>query len=263
MEGSFHGRSYGSLSATGQPTLTEGFQPLLPGMAFARFNDLDSVRELVTPETCAILLEPVQGEGGIYPATQDFLKGIREICDTHNCLLILDEIQSGMGRTGTFCAHEQYGITPDIMALAKPLAGGLPMGAILLTDRVAASIQPGNHGTTFGGGPLVASVACHVVQRILDPECLAGVARQGAYLKRQLETLQKDTDRIVEVRGLGLMVGVELQGDPAEVIQACSGQGLLICKTGGNAVRLLPPLIVESPHIDEAVGIISKVLNPI
>jgi acetylornithine/N-succinyldiaminopimelate aminotransferase len=261
MNGSFHGRSYGSLSATGQPSLAEGFEPMLPGVAFARFNDLESVQELVRPETCAILLEPVQGEGGIFPATEAFLKGVREICDVHNCLLILDEIQCGLGRTGTFCAHEQCGITPDLMAWAKPLAGGLPMGCILLTDRVAEAIQPGNHGTTFGGGPLLASVACHVVRRLLDPDRLAHVEQMGTYLRGRLKVLQKGCPQIVEVRGRGLMVGVELKRDPAGVIEACAARGLLICKTGGNAVRLLPPLIVETIHIDEAVGILSMVLK--
>ena len=261
MEGSFHGRSYGSLSATGQPALAEGFEPMLPGVTFARFNDLASVRERVTSQTCAIILEPVQGEGGIFPATEDFLKGVREICDINNCLLIFDEIQCGLGRTGKFCAHEHYSVTPDLMALAKPLAGGLPMGAILLTDAVAAAVQPGNHGTTFGGGPLVSQVASHVVQRLHDPKLLAHVDQQGAYLKSCLDTLQARCPKILEVRGMGLMVGIELEGDPMEVIKACADQGLLICKTGGNAVRLLPPLIVEPVHIDEAVAILGRVLS--
>ncbi|MGB5984900.1 MAG: aspartate aminotransferase family protein [Desulfobacterales bacterium] len=260
MEGSFHGRSYGALSATGQSSLREGFEPMLPGFDFARFNDLQSVRDLIQPETCAILLEPVQGEGGIFPAEPGFLQGLRELCDTRNCLLILDEIQCGLGRTGKFCAHQHYGITPDLMALAKPLAGGLPMGSILMTDAVAEAIQPGNHGTTFGGGPLIASVAHHVVQRLLDPGLLAHVARQGAYLKDRLQNLKHHSSQIEEVRGLGLMVGVALTCDPAAVIEACAAKGLLICKTGGNAVRLLPPLIVQPEHIDKAVALLAQVL---
>ena len=261
MEGSFHGRSYGSLSATGQPILAEGFEPLMPGVSFAPFNDLDAVRRQVGPDTCAILLEPIQGEGGIFPATEAFLQGVRQLCDDHNCLLILDEIQCGLSRTGKFCAHEHYGIAPDIMALAKPLAGGLPMGTILMTDAVAAAIKPGNHGTTFGGGPLVAAVARHVVQRLLDPALQTHVADQGTYLKAQLEQLQARCSQVTEVRGLGLMVGVELTCDPAAVIKACLAKGLLICKTGGNAVRLLPPLIVQGEHIDAAVAILGQVLQ--
>jgi predicted acetylornithine/succinylornithine family transaminase len=261
MHQSFHGRTYGALSATGQPALADGFEPMLAGFVFAEFNNLASVRDKIGPHTGAILLEPVQGEGGINPATGEFMKGLRDLCNDQNCLLILDEIQCGLGRTGTFCAYEQYGITPDVMAIAKPLAGGLPMGALLLTDHVAAPIQAGSHGTTFGGGPLVSAVAESIVSRLCDERHLAHVREMGAYLNDQMIQIKREYNAISEVRAKGLMIGLELTIDPQDLISACMAAGLLICKTGSNAVRLLPPQNVQKQHIDEAAEKLREALN--
>ena len=261
MHQSFHGRTYGALSATGQPKLRKGFEPLLDGFVFAEFNSLASVRDVVGKKTCAVLLEPVQGEGGINPAKVDFMKGLRDLCDETGCLLILDEIQCGLGRTGTFCAHEQYGIKPDIMALAKPIAGGLPMGALLLTDQVAAPIEAGNHGTTFGGGPLVAAVAESVVKRLCGQAHLAHVRKMGTYLEDKMALIQKEYDAVCEVRAKGLMIGLELTVDPQALIDACAEEGLLICRTGAQAVRMLPPQNVQKQHIDEAAVKLRKALE--
>ncbi len=256
FENSFHGRSLGALSATGQAKFREDFEPMVPGFCFAAFNDLDSTAALISPRTCAVLVEPVQGEGGVYPAEMEFLQGLRRLCDERRCLLILDEIQCGLGRTGTFCAYEQYGIRPDMMVIAKPLAGGLPMGAILMTDEIAGHVKVGNHGSTFGGGPLIASVAEYVVQKISQPGFLEQVRENGEYLRWQLEKLRPVCPEIIAVRGQGLMFGVELSIAAQPVIASCAEHGLLVCKAGDTTLRLVPPLIVERPHIDEAVRIL-------
>jgi len=253
MTKSFHGRTYGALSATGQTALHEGFQPMLPGFSFAAFNDLESVKKMLTPNTCAVMVEPVQGEGGILPADRAFLTGLRRLCDAENVLLILDEIQCGFGRTGFFCAYEDYDLTPDIMTSAKPIAAGLPLGAVLLTDQVAQHIKPGDHGTTFGGGPIVTAVAHDVLSRLLDPDLLQQVRETGAYFVEQLKSLQSKIEHITQIRGKGLMLAIEIDVDPKQLIQACAAQGLLICKTGGAAVRFLPPLNVTQKQVDEGV----------
>ncbi|MBN2413216.1 aspartate aminotransferase family protein [candidate division KSB1 bacterium] len=260
---SFHGRTYGALAATGQPKFWENFGPMLTGFEFADFNDLESVKKRISDKTVAVLVEPVQGEGGVYPATQEFLQGLRELCEENNCLLILDEIQCGFGRTGTFCAYEQYGILPDMMTVAKPIAGGLPLGAVLMNDNIASHIKPGDHGTTFGGGPLVTFVAHDILKRISRQSFLDSVKEKSDYIFAQLNELQGKIPDIVSVRGKGLMIGIELSVDPQTVINKCIADGLLICKTGGNAVRFLPPLIVEKKHIDEAVKKFTNVLNKV
>ena len=253
MNRSFHGRTYGALSSTGQTHLHEGFAPMLPGFAFAEFNNLESVRALVTEKTCAVLVEPVQGEGGIFPASAEFMLGLRQLCDERGLLLVLDEIQCGFGRTGTFCAHESYGITPDMMVVAKPIAAGLPLGAVLLSDAVAAHIKPGDHGTTFGGGPIATAVALDVLERIAEPDFMQEIREKGQYFTQKLLELKTRFETIVEVRSRGLMLAVELSIEPKLLISACAEQGLLICKTGGPAVRFLPPLIVTRAQIDEGV----------
>lgn len=260
MKRSFHGRTYGALSSTGQTSLQEGFEPLLPGFQFAVFNDVESIRSLVSETTCAILIEPVQGEGGIYPATEEFVQGVRQLCDDHHLLLILDEIQCGFGRTGNFCAHESYGVVPDIMAAAKPIAAGLPLGAVLLNDQVAEQIKPGDHGTTFGGGPLTTAVALDVLQRIIDAEFLQQVREKGDYFRLKLENLMKNYDSITAVRNRGLMLAIELSIEPKSLIQACAEEGLLICKTGGPAVRFLPPLNITRELIDQGVEKLARAL---
>ncbi len=257
---SFHGRTYGALSATGQPNFWENFGPMLPGFDFAEFNDLESVKNLISDKTVAVLVEPIQGEGGVYPATPEFLQGLRRLCDENNCLLVLDEIQCGFGRTGSFCAYEQYNIVPDIMTVAKPIAGGLPLGAVLMKEKIALHIKPGDHGTTFGGGPLVTFVAFDILKRICQKSFLHSVKAKSQYLFEQLSLLQKKVHGIKSVRGRGLMIGIELEADIQEVVNKCAENGLLICKTGGNAVRFLPPLIVEKQHIDEAIKKFTNVL---
>lgn len=261
MNRSFHGRTYGALSSTGQTYLHEGFAPMLPGFAFAEFNNLESVRAMVNEKTCAVLVEPIQGEGGIYPATDEFMRGLRRLCNERGLLLILDEIQCGFGRTGTFCAHESYGITPDIMVAAKPIAAGLPLGAVLLTDAVAAEIKPGDHGTTFGGGPIATAVALDVLQRIAEPNFLQQIREKGDYFTQKLLELKNQFETVVAVRSRGLMLAIELSIEPKLLISACAEQGLLICKTGGPSVRFLPPLIVTRAQIDEGIEKLAAALN--
>jgi acetylornithine/N-succinyldiaminopimelate aminotransferase len=260
---SFHGRTMGALSATGQSKFWEGFQPMLPGFQFANFNDLESVENLITDKTCAVLVEPIQGEGGVYPAEIEFLKGLRDLCNIKNCLLILDEIQCGLGRTGNLFAYEHYGILPDMVALAKPIAAGLPMGAILLTDSVAEQIKPGDHGSTFGGSPLVASVAEHAVTRILNKSFLQQISNNGQYLISRLEDLRSRFDEINSIRGMGLMVGMDVTVDVKKIIHACLKNGLLVAKAGENTVRFTPPLIIEKSHIDEAIEKITKAFKQV
>ncbi|MBN1560248.1 aspartate aminotransferase family protein [candidate division KSB1 bacterium] len=254
MKQSFHGRTYGALSATGQTNFHQGFQPMLPGFRFADFNDLASVHDLIHDKTCAILIEPVQGEGGIFPATVEFVRGCRQLCDEHHLLLIFDEIQCGFGRTGSFCACEQYDVTPDIMTNAKPIAAGLPLGAVLLTDAVAQYIKPGDHGTTFGGGPLAAAVAYDVLTRIVEPSFLKEVAEKGTYMFEKLTELKKDVPYIIDVRGRGLMLAIELAIEAKLLVNACANEGLLICKTAGQAVRFLPPLNISREQIDMGIA---------
>jgi acetylornithine/N-succinyldiaminopimelate aminotransferase len=262
-ENSFHGRSMGALSLTGRSEYWEDFEPMLPGIRFAVFNDLDSVARAMTSRTCAVIVEPVQGEGGVFPADLEFLQGLRNLCSQNNALLILDEIQCGLGRTGTFCAYEQYNIVPDVMVIAKPLAGGLPMGAILVSDEVAQYIRPGNHGSTFGGGPLVACVAEYVIKKILEKEFLQRVKSNGEYLINRLQQLRQSFNGICTIRGKGLMIGMELSCDVKKVIKACAENGLLVCKAGENVLRMLPPLIVERQHIDEGSEILAMSLEKV
>lgn len=257
--GSFHGRTMGALSITYKAAYREPFAPLVPGVCFAPFNDLDAARAVISDATCAVVVEPVQGEGGIHAATPAFLRGLRELCDEHEALLIFDEIQCGLGRTGRLWAHEATGIMPDIMTLAKPLANGLPIGAILLTEDVAAAVGYGEHGSTFAGGPVVCRAAEVVFDRVSEPAFLAAVAENGAYLRRRLGEL--NSSRVVEVRGMGLLVGVELNEPAAPIIAAARQRGLLVINAGENVLRIAPPLIVGREHIDEAVAILGECLS--
>ncbi len=258
FRGSFHGRTMGSLAITDSEKYQAPFRPLMPGVSFADYNNLASVRSAITRETAAIIVEPVQGEGGIYPATDDFMQGLRALCDEHNLLLIFDEIQCGMGRTGKLWAHEWSKVTPDIMTLAKPLAGGLPVGAILMTEPVAAAIHPGEHGTTFGGGPMVTSVALSVLNRISDPKFLAHVRETGDYLMERLSEV--NSPHIKQVRGRGLMVGVELDTDAQPVLNKGYEHGLLLIRARERVVRFVPPLIIEREHVDQVVNKFGKIL---
>ena len=259
FSGSFHGRTMGALSVTYKSAYREPFAPLVPGVCFAPFNDLAAARALISPATCAVIVEPVQGEGGIHAATPEFLRGLRALCNEHGALLIFDEIQCGLGRTGRLWAHEAHGVMPDVMTLAKPLANGLPIGAILLTEDVAAAVGYGEHGSTFAGGPLVCRAASVVFDRIARPEFLSAVATNGEYLVRRLREL--NSPHVQGVRGAGLLVGVDVDVPAAEVIAEARARGLLIINAGETTLRIAPPLIVTPDHIDQAVAILGECLD--
>ncbi len=260
----FHGRTMGALAATPRDKYQAPFKPLMPGVRIAEYNNLADATAKMDDNVCAIIVEPIQGEGGIYIASNEFLQGLRTLADKHNALLIYDEIQCGVGRTGTLWAYEAYcgddgnAVAPDILTAAKPLAGGLPMGAILMREKVAATLHKGDHGSTFAGGPLVTSVAHHVVERVSEPEFLAAVESKGALMKEMFEEL--NSPHIVEVRGKGLLVGVELDIETAPVIGACAEKGVLIVNAGPNVLRLVPPLIISEEEIARAVQTVGSIL---
>jgi len=258
FRGSFHGRTMGALALTDSEKYQAPFRPLMPGVTFAEFNNLDSARAAMNDETAAVIIEPVQGEGGIYPARDDFLRGLRALCDERGALLIFDEIQCGLGRTGKLWAYEWSGVPPDIMALAKPLAGGLPIGAILMTERVASAMHVGEHGTTFGGGPFITSVARYVFNRISDPQFLAHVNAVGSYLLERLSEI--NSPHIKEVRGRGLMVGVEMDVDAVKIRERGYAHGLLLIQARDRVVRFVPPLIFQTAHVDELVTKFTQIL---
>lgn len=258
FSGSFHGRTMGALSVTAREKYRLPFMPLLPDVQFVSFNDLQAAQAAIDHNTCAVIVEPVQGEGGVNAATQEFLELLREQCDRVQALLIFDEVQCGLGRTGTLWAHEAFGVTPDIMTVAKPLAGGLPIGAALMTERVAAVMKPGDHGSTFAGGPLICRAAQVVLERVSRPQMLAQVKENGEYLRSAICNLQSPL--ISEVRGQGLLIGVEMTQPVAPLLQLAREQGLLIINAGDNVVRICPPLIIEKEQIDEAVRILGDCL---
>ena len=260
MEHSFHGRSMGALSVTGNAKYREAFQPLIGGVKFAEFNDLESVKSLVTDKTCAIILEPVQGEGGIYPASREFITGIRKICDEKDILLIFDEIQCGMGRTGTMFAHEEYGVKPDILTLAKALGCGIPVGAFLTTEK-AAALVPGDHGTTYGGNPLAAAAVNHVLELFQTTDILAHVNQISEYLERQLDMLTAEVDCVEAHRGKGLMQGISLNRPANDVVMKAMDKGLLVITAGSNVLRLVPPLIITERHVDEMIEKLKAALS--
>ena len=253
MRHSFHGRSMGALSVTGNAHYQEPFRPLIGGVRFADYNDLESVRAQFNEHTCAVILETVQGEGGVYPATEGFLKGVKALCEEHDALLILDEIQCGMGRTGYPFAWKEYGVAPNIMTCAKALGCGVPVGAFVLDEKTApASLAPGDHGTTYGGNPFV----CAAVSKVLDifeQDKIVEHARQvGAYLEEKLDALAEKYDFIAERRGRGLLQGLEIQGRPAnDLVLKSLEEGLIVITAGGNVLRFVPPLVITEAHVDE------------
>lgn len=254
MEDSFHGRSMGALSVTGTAAYREPFEPLIPGVRFARFNDLDSVKANITDKTCAILLEPLQGEGGIHPATQGFMEGIRALCDEQDILMICDEIQCGMGRTGNMFAWQEYGVRPDILTMAKAIGNGIPVGAFTVTEQVAAhSMKPGDHGTTYGGNPLACMAVKKVVEIFEKDKIVEHVREIAPYLTKRLDELVEETDCVTERRGKGLIQGIVVTKPAGEVINRAIEEGLLIISAKGNVLRFVPPLIIEKEHIDEMI----------
>jgi predicted acetylornithine/succinylornithine family transaminase len=260
LRNSFHGRLFGSLAVTDRPAYQAPFAPLMPGVRFVEPGDVDALRAAVSADTtAAIIAEPVQGEGGVVPLAPAYLRALRAAADAANALLIFDEVQCGLGRTGRLFAHEHAGVEPDVLTLAKPLAGGLPMGAILLTDRVAAAIEPGDHATTFGGGPLVATVACAVVRRIAEPAFLEHVRALGAWLGRTLGGWV-DGEHVLAARGIGLMWGIELARPAAPVVAEALDAGLLVLSAGERVIRLLPPLTIAHDELKQGIAMLQEVV---
>lgn len=260
---SFHGRTLATVTATGQEKFQKGFEPLMPGFKYVPFDDINALLSSINDNTCAIMLEPIQGEGGVKIPSDDYLKNVREICDKHGLLLILDEVQTGMGRTGKLFAYEHYGIKPDIMTLAKSLGGGAPIGAMLATEKAASAFQPGSHASTFGGNPLVCAAAIATLETILeDGFLLDHCIRMGKYFIEKLDALKNDfPEKIVNIRGKGLITALELTMDGTPIVKACLEKGVLINCTAGNVLRFTPPLIVEERDIDRLVDILEEVLG--
>ncbi|HEY8483553.1 MAG TPA: acetylornithine/succinylornithine family transaminase [Longimicrobiales bacterium] len=261
LRGSFHGRLFGSLAATDRPKYQEPFEPLMPGVRFIPVGDEAAARAAISPErTAAVIVEPIQGEGEVRPVDEGFLRTLRALADEANAALIFDEVQCGLGRTGSLFAYQELGVVPDILTLAKPLAGGLPMGAVLLSERIASAVQPGDHATTFGGGLLVSTVALAVVRRIADPAFLAGVREKGKRVRAALEPLTA-SPRVREVRGRGLMWGIELEEEAAPVVAQALERGLLVLVAGERVVRLLPPLTIPEEDLDAGLSILVELLS--
>ena len=262
MEHSFHGRTMGALSVTGNPKYREAFQPMIGHIRFARMNDFESVQALVTDKTCAIMLETVQGEGGIYPATEDFLEKIRALCDEKDILLILDEVQCGMGRTGKMFAWQHFGIKPDIMMSAKALSCGVPAGAFLMTERVAAnSLTSGDHGTTYGGNPLATAAMNKVLDLFEENHIIEHVNEVAPYLEEQLDKLVEDYSFIIARRGMGLLQGLEFDRPVADTIKKAMEMGLILINAGTNVLRFIPPLVITKEDVDQMIGILRAALD--
>jgi acetylornithine aminotransferase len=261
MEQSFHGRTMAAITATGQPKYQEGFDPLLPGIHHVPYNDITALKKALTPQVGAILLEPIQGEGGVRPANPGYLQQVRALCDENQVLLILDEVQTGMGRTGRLFAHEHAGITPDIMAIAKALGNGMPIGAMGCTDKVAAGFPVGSHASTFGGNPVCTAAAKAVLQVMIEPGFLDHVSQTGSYFMGKLGDLAQKHKAIVEVRGLGLMIGVELKEASAPIVQKMLEFGIVCGPAGPNVLRFVPPLIVTTSDVDRVVAALDRALG--
>ncbi len=262
MTGGFHGRSFACISAGGNEVARAGYAPLLDGFDRVEFNNLAAVVAAITPQTAAILVEPVQGEGGLREANTEFLQGLRKLADVNGLLLFCDEVQCGMGRTGSLFAHEQAGITPDIVSAAKGIGNGFPLGACLMTNKVAACMTTGTHGSTYGANPLAMAVGSAVLDVMLEPEFFAGVERVGKYLKNELIALvQEFPDLLCEVRGRGLMLGVQARKNNIEIVEKLRANGLLTSPAEDNIIRITPPLIITEKHVDEAILIMKKTLE--
>lgn len=260
MEKAFHGRTMGALSVTGTEKYREPFNPLIGGVTFAQYNNLESVEKSMTDKTYAVIVEAVQGEGGIYPAEPEFLRGIRSLCDSHDCMMICDEIQCGMGRTGKMFAYEHYGVKPDIVTMAKGIGNGMTAGAIATTEKIAAALVPGDHGTTFGGNPLACAAVTATLDEFVEKDIPAHVAEMGEYLAERLQYLVETKDVAKETRGLGLMRGLELAEPANPYILKALEKGLILMSAGTHVIRFIPPLIIEREHIDEMIAILEEIL---
>jgi len=258
----FHGRTFATVTATGQEKYQHGFEPLVPGFKHVPYNDLRAMERAIDNRTAALIVEPIQGEGGVIVPDDDYLPGLRKLCDASGALLILDEVQTGVGRTGTLWAYEHSGIEPDVMTLAKALANGVPIGAMLTREEVARALGPGTHGSTFGGTPFVTSVALATLQTVLGEKSPERAARMGRRLMDGLRRLAQGPVGIREVRGRGLLIGVELDRPVSPIVDACRNAGLLVLSAGENVLRLVPPLIVEEDHCDRALEIVDTALRP-
>ncbi len=262
MDHSFHGRSIGAVSVTGSEAYRTPFEPMLPGVSFAKFNDLDSVKARVTDRTCAIILEPLQGEGGINRADREFMEGIRRICDEEGILMICDEIQCGMGRTGEMFAWQSYGTKPDIMAMAKAIGNGIPVGAFAMTEKVAEySLEPGDHGTTYGGNPLACAAVAKTVEIFEREDIVSHVREIGGYLAGKLDALVSEYDTVLERRGVGLIQGIKVEEPAGEVISRALEAGLIVISARDNVIRLVPPLIIEKKHVDEMLEKLKRAIE--
>lgn len=257
---SFHGRTMGALSLTGQEKYQVPFAPLLPGVRFARFNDIDSTLAQITEKTAGVFLEPIQAEGGVYPASPEYINAVRQACDRHGALLIFDEVQVGLGRTGKLFCYEHYEVEPDLIALAKPLAGGLPIGAVLLKQHVADAIKQGDHAATFGGGPLVCAAALAVIRKLLASDMVEGVARKGSAFERRLRELQGAHPVIADVRGMGLIWGVEFVEPAMPYLNAFRDRRVLTCLAGPNVLRFVPPLVITEDQLHQVADILAEIL---
>ncbi len=261
MRQGFHGRTLATVTATAQAWCQEGYDPLPVGFAYADFNDLASVKAAINEKTVAIMLEPVQGEGGVTPATDEFMKGVRALCDEKNLLMICDEVQSGMGRTGTWFAWQGYDVKPDLFTLAKALAGGLPMGALISNAKLADTFTKSAHASTFGGNPVAAAAALAVIDVIESEKLLANATKVGAVLKEKLQEFADQYDKLLDVRGKGLMLGLVVDGDPKELVEAFKAQGLLTLTAGQNVVRFLPPLTLSEDDLEDVMDMVSDALD--
>src|ERR1700723_4183571 len=261
LEGSYHGRTFGALSLTGQDKHRKGFEPLLEDVTFVKQNDLASLRAAISDETCAIVLEPVFGEGGIYECSVEFLQECRALADRHHAALIFDEIQCGLGRTGTIFAFQSFGVTPDIVAIAKPIAAGLPLGAFIAKEEFATAISPGQHGTTFGGGPLACRIALEFLAIVEEEKLLENVNKVGAYLQQELKALAENSAAAREVRGRGFIQGIQLEIPARPIVDAGLAEGVLFNSTQDTVVRFLPPFLLEEKHVDKGIRVLKKLLG--
>jgi len=261
MKASFHGRTLTTVTATGQEKYHSGFGPLPPGFRYLPFNDIEALRGAVSEKTVAVMLELIQGEGGVHPASGDYARAVREICDAENMLMIVDEVQTGMGRTGDYFAFQGYGIVPDLMTLAKALGGGLPIGALVVKEEFAGFLPPGTHASTFGGSPVVCAAALAVFAAMEEEGVIENVRQQGAYLRGELENLAADFPLIKEVRGKGLMLGMELDREGKPIVDRCLEKGMIVNCTAGNVLRVMPACNIAREEIDRAVGILREALD--